>query len=221
MEAESAATAAVPDSGVMVSDVELLGGVLRGSETAFGSLYDRHAGAVFASALHATGDRQVAEEVVQDTFVTLWNRAELFDPEAGSLRTWLLTIARNRGVDRLRAAARRVRAMPLSSLLADRDDDGSLAERVGFGGTLVAAGQLEDPEATAATRETRAEIAAALARLEPIEREAVVLAYGAGLSQSEIADRLGWPLGTVKTRTRRAFRHLRELLADPAATASG
>src|SRR5215210_2748709 len=132
-------------------DANLVREVVAGSEDALATLYDRHADAVYAAACRLTSDRQVAEEVVQETFLALWNRAELFDPAAGSLAAWIHTIARNRTVDRLRAAGRRP--------------------------NLIA------------------------------------LAYREELSQSEIAERLGWPLGTVKTRTRRALLRLREILA--------
>ncbi|MGH2468292.1 MAG: RNA polymerase sigma factor, partial [Candidatus Limnocylindrales bacterium] len=84
-----------PPTADPAAEARLLRSVMTGSEEAFASLYDRHAGAVFAVALRTTGDRSVAEEVVQDTFLTLWNRAELFDPAAGSLRTWLGAVARN------------------------------------------------------------------------------------------------------------------------------
>ena len=88
-------------------EAALVGEVAAGSQDALASLYDRHADAVFAAAIRLTSDRQVAEEVVQETFLALWNRAELFDPAAGSLAAWIHTIARNRTVDRLRAAGRR------------------------------------------------------------------------------------------------------------------
>src|SRR5260221_9867504 len=86
-----------------------------GSQSALGVIYDRYVDAVFAAASRLTSDRQVAEEVVQETFLALWNRAELFDPKLGSLAAWLHTIARNRTVDRLRAAGRRPNLIPLSS----------------------------------------------------------------------------------------------------------
>ncbi len=88
--------------------------VAAGSQEALGALYDRHVDAVFAAAIRLTSDRQVAEEVVQETFLALWNRAELFNPGAGSLAAWLHTIARNRTVDRLRAAGRRPNLVPFS-----------------------------------------------------------------------------------------------------------
>ena len=84
-------------------DVALVREVAAGSEDALGLLYDRHVSAVFATASRLTSDRQIAEEVVQETFLALWNRAELYNPLSGSLSAWLHTIARNRAVDRLRA----------------------------------------------------------------------------------------------------------------------
>src|SRR4029079_14284936 len=88
-------------------DAVLVRAVAAGSEDALAALYDRHVNGIHAVALRLTNDRQLDEEVVQETFLALWNRAELFDPALASLATWLRTIARNRTVDRLRAAGRR------------------------------------------------------------------------------------------------------------------
>ena len=93
-------------------DAALVREVAAGSQDALAALYDRYVDAVFAAAIRLTSDRQVAEEVVQETFLALWNRAELFDPATGSLAAWLHTIARNRTVDRLRAAGRRPSLVP-------------------------------------------------------------------------------------------------------------
>src|SRR5215213_12036510 len=94
-------------------DAALVRAVAAGSDDALAALYDRHVDGVHAVALRLTNDRQLAEEVVQETFLALWNRAELFDPSVASLATWLRTIARNRTVDRLRAAGRRPPLVPL------------------------------------------------------------------------------------------------------------
>src|SRR6266550_9602784 len=88
------------------SDASLMRRVVDGSQDALASLYDRHGGAVFRAALRTSRDHSIAAEVVQETFLALWNRAELFDPARGSLSAWLATIARNRAIDRLRSAAR-------------------------------------------------------------------------------------------------------------------
>jgi RNA polymerase sigma-70 factor (ECF subfamily) len=196
-------------------DAGLVKHVVEGSERALAALYDRHAPAVFRAALSLNRDRTVAEEVVQETFLVLWNRAEVFDPALGSLPAWLLTIARNRAVDRLRAAARRVPATPLSALAGDEGDEGSTTEWLIESGELLGAGAMAPgPELALAARETRARVGAAIATLEHPERQAILLAYQEGLTQSEIASRLCWPLGTVKTRSRRALRQLRAALAE-------
>ena len=96
-------------------DASLVLDLAAGSEEALVVLYDRYGDAIFAAAYRLTSDRGVAEEVVQETFLTLWNRAELFNPQTGSLSAWLHTIGRNRAVDRLRAAGRRPPLIALSS----------------------------------------------------------------------------------------------------------
>ena len=108
MAIEGAVSAGTTDLGTdPESDANLVRRLIEGSQEALASLYDRHAQTVFAAAMGTSRDRWIAEEVVQETFLTLWNRAERFDPSRGALRAWLLTIARNRAVDRLRAAGRR------------------------------------------------------------------------------------------------------------------
>jgi RNA polymerase sigma-70 factor (ECF subfamily) len=195
------------------TDASLLRAVTEGSAEALASLYDRHAGAAYAVATRTTGDPSVAGDVVQETFLALWDRAELFDPRRGSLRGWLLAITRNRAIDHLRRSRRHDRALAFSTLAIADDDDGSLSEWLTTSGTPVATGAPDPgPETTVVGDETRALMAGAIASLPPVERSVITLAYGAHLSQVEIAARLGWPLGTVKTRTRRALRHLRERL---------
>jgi RNA polymerase sigma-70 factor (ECF subfamily) len=193
-------------------DATLVRAVALGSEEALAALYDRHVGGVHAVAFRLTSDRQVAEEVVQETFLALWNRAELFDPAVASLATWLRTIARNRTVDRLRAAGRRP---PLVSLGGrdDADDSDSAFDRLGPD-AVVLGGAVPDPspEAAAEAGDMRTAVASALADMPEPERVVILLAYREGLTQAEIAERLEWPLGTVKTRTRRALARLRVAL---------
>jgi RNA polymerase sigma-70 factor (ECF subfamily) len=198
-----------------LDDAALVVQVAGGSEAALGQLYDRHVDAVHAAALRLLGDRQAAEDVVQETFLSLWNRAERFDPAIGSLAAWLFTIARNRAVDRLRAAGRRPTLVSLPAVDASDTPDAGAFERLANERGIVAGAPLvADPAAELDASETRAAIRGALADLPDPERRAIVLAYGDGLSQSEIAERLGWPLGTVKTRTRRALARLREALGE-------
>jgi RNA polymerase sigma-70 factor, ECF subfamily len=193
-------------------DAALVRAIAAGSEDALATLYDRHVDGIHAVALRLTNDRQLAEEVVQETFLALWNRAELYDPAVASLATWLRTIARNRTVDRLRAAGRRPPLVPLPGLGDEGESDAGFErlkpDAVVLGGAVPDAG----PEAAAEAAEVRAAVADALATMPDVERTVIILAYREGLTQSEIAERLDWPLGTVKTRTRRALAHLRHAL---------
>lgn len=199
--------------GETVPEASLVNRLIDGSEEALARLYDEHAPAVLAAATRTSRDGWIAAEVVQETFMTLWNRAELFDPSRGSLRAWLLTIAHNRAVDHLRRANRYDRAAAFSSFGRDGGADTSTMEWLAASGAPVAAaGPEPGPETLLSREETRASIAGAVASLAPFERSVILLAYDGGLSQSEIAARLGWPIGTVKTRTRSALRHLRDRL---------
>jgi RNA polymerase sigma-70 factor (ECF subfamily) len=203
------------DRHVPRDETALVREVAAGSQDALAALYDRHADAVYAASIRLTSDRQVAEEVVQETFLALWNRAEIFDPNTGSLAAWLHTIARNRTVDRLRAAGRRPNFVPLSSAAGADEHDTAALERIVASGTVLGGADLgPGPEGELAAAELREVIRGALAGLPEHERTALVLAYSSELTQSEIAEKLGWPLGTVKTRTRRALLRLREVLSD-------
>jgi RNA polymerase sigma-70 factor (ECF subfamily) len=193
-------------------DVSLVRELAAGSEAALGALYDRYGDAIFAAAYRLTSDRGAAEEVVQETFLTLWNRAELFDPNAGSLSAWLHTIGRNRAVDRLRAAGRRPQLVALSSSARDESETQALERAVAGGTVMAGAAQPLGPEEAAAAADVRAAIRNAVAAMPELERTVILLAYQEELSQTEIAERLAWPLGTVKTRTRRALLRLREAL---------
>jgi RNA polymerase sigma-70 factor, ECF subfamily len=202
-------------------DAALVRAVAAGSQDALAALYDRHIDGVHAVALRLTNDRQLAEEVVQETFLALWNRAELYDASVASLATWLRTIARNRTVDRLRAAGRRPALVPLPGYGDPGEGDAGFdrvgADAVVIGGAVSDAG----PEAAAEAADVRAAVARALEAMPEAERVVIVLAYQEGLTQTEIAERLDWPLGTVKTRTRRALAHLRDALeADDAPVSS-
>lgn len=199
--------------GAPSDDVVLVRELVRGSETALSTLYDRYGEAIFASAYRLTADRGIAEEVVQETFLTLWNRAELFDPAAGSLPAWLHAIGRNRAVDRLRAAGRRPRLVAMSSAAMPDESETQGLERAMANGTVVAgAVQPPGPAEAADAAGLREAIREAMTAMPDQERTVILLAYQEELSQTEIADRLDWPLGTVKTRTRRALLRLREAL---------
>jgi RNA polymerase sigma-70 factor, ECF subfamily len=203
-----------------VDEAGLVRAVASGSEDALAALYDRHVRGIHAVALRLTGDRGVAEEVVQETFLALWNRAELFDPALASLGTWLRAIARNRTLDKLRAAGRRPSLVPLGAGGDDPEDAG--LDRLGPDAAVVGgAAPGKGPQEAAEAADLRTRMGDAIAGLPDVERTVIVLAYRDELTQLEIAERLGWPLGTVKTRTRRALGRLRELLeaVDPPAGA--
>lgn len=185
--------------------------LIQGDEGALATLYDRHSRHIFLVAFRRLGDRQLAEEVMQETYLALWNRAELFDPGLGSLLAWLSTIARNRSVDRMRALGRR----PPPSHLGALDEAGGeeAIERAMAAGTFIGQAPATDPEDLAEAAWLRGAVREALDAVSPVERRVIEMAYYEDLTQSEIAERLGWPLGTVKTRTRRALQRLREVLA--------
>jgi RNA polymerase sigma-70 factor, ECF subfamily len=199
------------------SDPALMRAVIDGSQDALARLYDRHGATVFGAAMRTSRDHSIASEVVQETFLVLWDRAELYDSARGSLPSWLLTIARNRAVDHLRAAGRRERAATFSSFARDGESDQAIGDWLTASGALIGAGGPDaPPEHALSSKEERRSIDEAIAALDPAERAVIKLAYDGGLTQAEIADRLGWPLGTVKTRTRRALGRLREILRSSA-----
>ena len=135
---------ALPDpDGDRRTDADLVRQLIEGSHDALAGLYDRHASAVFATAMRVSRDRGIAAEVVQETFLALWNRAELFDPSRGALPTWLQAIARNRAIDRLRSAGRQERAASFSSFGRGEPDDQSTVEWLTSSGELIGAARPE------------------------------------------------------------------------------
>lgn len=175
-----------------LSDLALVERVAEGDRTAFLELYDRHVSRVFALAARMLGDRASAEEVTQDAFLKLWTRARAFSPSRGALVAWLLTITRNSALDRIRLEARRPVLTEFS--LFDIEDG-----RPG----------LQSPESS--SEETRwRSLRFALADLPNGQRQVIELAFYQGLSHSQMAEMLGLPLGTVKTRLRLGMERLRE-----------
>jgi RNA polymerase sigma-70 factor, ECF subfamily len=202
-------------------DAELLARVAAGDQAAFAAVYDLHADVVFGSVLRFLRDRELAEEVVQDAFLAMWRNAAHYVPDAGSALGWLLGIARNKSIDRLRASARRPRLVVLGGPEAERDTE---LDRIMAAGDRVGGPGWADagPEEAATRAWTAAVVRTALTAMPDAERQVLELAYDEGLTQTEIAQRLGWPLGTVKTRTRRALATLRAVLAEiPELTGSG
>jgi RNA polymerase sigma factor (sigma-70 family) len=181
---------------VHLSDEALVAQIARGDEQALGAFYDRFGRTVFSLALRVVRNAQVAEEATQEAFLAVWRSADEYRASRGSARTWLLTIAHRRAVDRVRYEQRRVAANePL--------DDTTQAQ---IRETLPSA---EDEAWVAFERER---LVRALAQIPDAERELIELAYFDGYTQSQLAERLGLPLGTVKRRTFTGLRRLRELL---------
>lgn len=176
-------------------DLDTLERMARGDGGAVAELYDRHARPVYSLALRILQDAADAEDVVQEVFAQAWLQASRYDAARGAVAAWLLTTARSRAIDRLRA--RRARPdLPSGALPAiDPVDSNRL------------------PDAQLLSAEHVARVRSALSELPMLQRTALELAYYEGLSHAEIAARLEQPLGTVKTRIRLAMIKLRESLA--------
>ncbi|HJT68112.1 MAG TPA: sigma-70 family RNA polymerase sigma factor [Pyrinomonadaceae bacterium] len=177
----------------MANDVELLKAIAARDEAALAQLYDNYRVILFGLLLRILNSREEAEDVLQEVFLQVWRRAADFDENRGRPFTWLVTLARSRGIDRLRTLSARERV----ATAAARDE----AEAV------------SDAASDAIRAEQRDVVVNALAQLPDEQKQLLLLAYFDGLSQSEIAARVGAPLGTVKTRMRTGMMKLRELLA--------
>ena len=172
----------------------LIGRVGRGDQAALASLYDQTSSLIHGLALKILSDESAAEDVTLDVYLQAFRQASSYDPERGSPLGWLLTFARSRAIDRLRSdARRRRREVPLETLEAARATS-------------------SDPAESAVGGEARRAVREALAALTPEQRWPIELAYYTGMSHSEIAEALGQPLGTIKTRIRTGMLALREQL---------
>jgi len=160
---------------------------------AFRKLFELYGPRVKSYMMRQGADATTAEDLAQETLLTVWRKAGLYSDEKGSATTWIFTIARNLRIDRLR---REVSWQPLPE---NRDEEASDAP---------------DPEQEVTERERRDKVRAVLATLPPDQSEVVTLSYVEGLSHSEIADRLGLPLGTVKSRMRLAYQKVKEAVED-------
>jgi RNA polymerase sigma-70 factor (ECF subfamily) len=180
-----------------LADEDLMPLVAREDPLAFEVFYDRHAGAAYSLAYRIVGSRTSAEDVTQEALLSIWRSGARYDRARGSVRSWTLGIVRNRAIDLLRSRAGRVGRL-------DSDDESALEQRP--------AEELTEPEAL--RRETARELRGLLGELPPEQSKVIELAYFGGFSQSEIAEMLGIPLGTVKGRLRLGLEKVRGRLAE-------
>ena len=176
-----------------LSDHALLALIARGDRDAFARLYDRYGQAAYSLAVRVVRDRELAADVVQDAFLVVWNQASKFDADRGQPSSWILTVTHHRAVDIVRREHRR-RADPLDEARDGADPAMPVDEQAWVG----VAGE---------------QVRAALRTLPDQQREVIELAYFAGYTQSELAERLALPIGTIKSRTFAAMNQLREALA--------
>lgn len=174
---------------------QLIALTAQGDQTALATLYDRTSPQVFGLVLRILNNREAAEEVTLDVYTQVWRQAHTYNEARGAPGAWLMTLARTRAIDRFRAGAAehgRIESLDAVELFVSADDT---------------------PEQDVEGQERRRYVQQALAVLTPEQRQTIALAYFYGLSQSEIAEKLQLPLGTVKTRIRLGMMKLREALA--------
>lgn len=177
------------------SDRELAGRLKRREPQAMGELYDRYGKLVYSVILRVVKESGVAEDLTQETFVRIWNRAQFIDDEKGSLAAWVLTVARNRAIDYLRSV------------------EGRVAQRTSeFDPALEHPSHFVDLESDIVNSDRARVLRGAMQKLNANQRVVIEMAYYEGLSQSEMAERMKQPLGTVKTWVRSALRVLRDEL---------
>jgi RNA polymerase sigma factor (sigma-70 family) len=186
------ASNAVPRDLAHLSDEALVALVARGDDSALAALYDRFGRVAYGLSVRILRDRALAEDAVQEAFLGIWRGADRFVAERAKASSWILTLVHRRAVDLVRREERR-RAEPIES--APELTTGSADEEAWL-------------------RLQRERVQAALRRLPDQQREALELAYFGGFTQSELADRLGEPLGTIKSRMFAGLARLRELLGD-------
>ena len=175
------------------SPMELVLQVGRGDRAAFGRFYDRFAPLVFSFAMRLVHERSAAEDLLQEVFLQIWREAGNYSPERGTPEAWIITITRSRAIDKLRSIRRRDKSFVPMEGPSGKEYDGRV-------------------ESGATASDSKIMVNSALAQLSESQRQVLELAYFDGLTQSEIAERLKEPLGTVKTRMRAALGRLRDLL---------
>lgn len=184
------------------ADVLLVEQINRGDDQAFATFYDRFAPGLFSMIYAVLHDQKESEDVLQEAFVQMWKRTATYDATRSSLFTWSVMIARHKAIDRLRSRQRQSR---LAEAVANEPED------------FTATAPAERADNALARSDERERVRAALGQLGAAQREALDLAFFAGLTQTQISEKLGTPLGTVKARIRRGLMALREVLGRTAA----
>jgi RNA polymerase sigma-70 factor (ECF subfamily) len=187
-----------PEQDDRAVELDLLARIAKRERAAFEELYTRYVNILYATALKFLKEGADAQDVVQDVFIQIWDKAKLYDPAKGKPLTWALTMTRNRSIDRIRAIQRRSRLRDDFEKETVTDESASLREALS-GVDASEKGQI---------------LRTAVGQLSPQQRKVVELAYFRGFTQSEIAEQLGEPLGTIKARARRGLMKLKELLGN-------
>ncbi|MBA3881375.1 MAG: sigma-70 family RNA polymerase sigma factor [Chthoniobacterales bacterium] len=177
-------------------DRELLRDTARGDHRSLAELHERYSGVLMATAFRVLNNIKDAEEVVQEAFVQIWEKASVYDSSRGKPLTWAMTLTRNKAIDRLRRVQRRNR------LHADIEQEAQIWDRIAE----------TDSSDEAVAHETQAMVRSAVIQLSDAQRRAIELAFFGGLTQNEIAEQLSEPLGTVKARIRRGMMKLRQII---------
>ena len=186
-----------PDPEIeLKAEIDLLQKIGQADRRSFEALYDRFSGVLFSTAYRVLNNREAAEDVLQDVFIQIWEKAALYDPARGKPMTWAITLTRNKSIDRLRSTQRRNRLQ--NDLLHESETVEQFDDRSSFDAL--------------SSLETGGMVRAAIQKLSKDQRDAIELAFFSSLTQTEISERLGEPLGTVKARIRRGMMKLRELL---------
>ena len=178
------------------AEIALLRRVAQGDRRGFEELYDRFSRVLFSTAYRVLNNQEATEDVLQDVFVQIWEKAPLYDPSRGKPMTWAITLTRNKAIDRLRSTVRRNRLgddLEREAQSQDQFDDRSSFDAL-------------------ASEDRGKLVREAIQKLSEDKRESIELAFFSSLTQTEIAERLGEPLGTIKARIRRGMMKLKDLL---------
>ena len=180
------------------AEIALLRRVAQGDRRGFEELYDRFSRVLFSTAYRVLNNQEAAEDVLQDVFIQIWEKAPLYDPSRGKPITWAITLTRNKAIDRLRSTVRRNRLgdeLEIEAQSQDQFDDRSSFDAL-------------------AAEDRGKLVREAIQKLSEDQREAIELAFFSSLTQLEISERLNVPLGTIKARIRRGMLRLRDVLSS-------